>query len=211
MKRILLLLVLFTCGPALAQTSGWYIGGGVGTARADFVRSDFTALAPGAAYSAEDDDVSGRLFGGYRLAPNLAIEAGIASLGSYRHRYISGGDTAVVDFHATAFTVAAAGNLPIASGFSLNGRLGVAFTAAELRERRNDNNLATIPFCPDIWWYRDCASRSTNLYWGLGAQFDIAPRWGIRLDYDNYGEVGAEFETGRADIETMSVNFLWRF
>lgn len=211
MKRILLLLVLFTCGPALAQTSGWYIGGGIGTTRADFVRSDFTALAPAATYSAEDDDVSGRIFGGYRVAPNFAIEAAITSLGSYRHRYTSGADIAVVDYDASALTVAAAGTLPIAGGFSLVGRVGLAFTAAELRERRNDNGLAAIPFCPDSWWYSDCTSRSTNLYWGLGAQFDIGPRWGIRLDYDNYGEVGEEFETGRADIETMSVNFLWRF
>lgn len=211
MKRILVLLVWFGCGPALAQSPGWYVGGGFGTSRADFVRSDFTGLAPGAAYSADDEDVSGRLFGGYRFAPNFALEAGIASLGSYRHRYTAGGDIALVDFDATALTVAAAGNLPIAGGFSLNGRVGLAFTAAELRARRNDNDLATIPFCADIWWYRDCASRSTNLYWGLGAQFDIGPQWGIRLDYDNYGEVGAQFETGRADIETMSVSFLWRF
>lgn len=211
MKRLVLLLVLFGCGPALAQSSGWYFGGGIGTSRADFVRGDFTALAPGATYAADDDDVSGRIFGGYHFAPNIAIEAGIASLGSYRHRYTSGVDIAVLDYDASALTVAAAGKLPIAGGFSLVGRVGVAFTAAELREKRNDNGLAAIPFCPDSWWYSDCTSRSTNLYWGLGAQFDVGQRWGIRLDYDNYGEVGEEFETGRADIETWSVNFLWRF
>jgi opacity protein-like surface antigen len=211
MTRTLLLALLFACGPALAQNPGWYIGGGVGTTRADFVRSDFTALAPGATYTAEDDDVSGRLFGGYRVAPNFAVEVGLASLGSYRHRYSAGGDIAVVDYDASALTVAAAGNLPIAGGFSLNGRVGIAFTAAELRERRNDNSLASVPFCPDSWWYSDCTSQSTNLYWGLGAQFDVTRNWGLRIDYDNYGEVGEEFETGRADIETVSVSFLWRF
>ncbi|MEX2199588.1 MAG: outer membrane beta-barrel protein [Burkholderiales bacterium] len=211
MKRVLLLLVLFTCGPALAQTSGWYFGGGIGITRADFVRSDFTALAPGAAYAADDDDFSGRIFGGYRVAPNFAIEAGSASLGSYRHRYSAGGDIAVLEYDASALTIAAAGKLPIAGGFSLNGRVGIAFTAAELREKRNDNDLASIPFCPDSWWYSDCTSSSTNLYWGLGAQYDVGPRWGIRLDYDNYGEVGEEFETGRAYIETISVSFVWRF
>jgi opacity protein-like surface antigen len=211
MKRILLLLVLFGCGPALAQTSGWYVGGGIGTAKAEFVRGDFTGLAPGATYTADDDDVSGRIFGGYRVAPNFAIEAGLASLGSYRHRYSAGGNMAVIDYDASALTVAAAGNLPIAGGFSLNGRVGIAFTAAELRERRNDGGIAAVPFCPDSWWYSDCTSQSTNLYWGLGAQFDVSRNWGLRIDYDNYGEVGEEFETGRADIETMSVSFVWRF
>jgi hypothetical protein len=211
MKRLVLLLVLFGCGPALAQTSGWYIGGGFGTTRADFVRSDFTAtgLATGT-YAADDDDVAGRIFGGYRVAPNFAVEVGIASLGTYKHRYNNAGNVAVYDYDASALTVAAAAHFPIAGGFSLNGRAGLAFTATELRLRR-DNGTANPPFCPDSWWYSDCSSQSTNLYWGLGAQFDVGPRWGIRLDYDNYGEVGEEFETGRADIETMSVSFVWRF
>ena len=37
------------------------------------------------------------------------------------------------------------------------------------------------------------------------------PRFGIRLDYDNYGKVGQEFETGRAKIEALSANVLFRF
>jgi len=212
MKRFLLLLAWLACGPALAQGgTGWYVGGGIGSAKADFVQSDFTALAPGATYRADDDDIAGRVFGGYRVAPNFAVEFGLASLGQYRHRYTSGADNAVIDYDASALTVAAAANLPLAGGFSLNARAGIAFTYAELRERRNDNSLVDTPFCPDSFWYSDCTSQSTNLYWGLGAQFDITRNWGIRLDYDNYGEVGEEFETGRADIETASVNFVWRF
>lgn len=211
MRKILLAALLFACGPALAQNSNWYIGGGVGFNKADFVRSDFTTtgLATGT-YSADDDTVGGRLFGGYRLAPNWALEVGLASLGRYKHRYDNAGNVAVYDYDASALTVAAAARLPIAGGMSLNGRVGIAFTAAELRLRR-DNGTANPPFCPDSWWYSNCSSRSSNLYWGLGAQFDLSPRWGLRLDYDNYGEVGAQYETGRADIEQVSVNFVWRF
>jgi OOP family OmpA-OmpF porin len=209
MTRTLLLALLFVCGPALAQGTGWYIGGGLGSARADFVRGDFAGFATGT-YSADDDDIAGRVFGGYRVAPNWALEFGIASLGRYKHRYNNAGNVAVYDYEASALTVAAAANLPLAGGLSLNGRFGVAFAAAQLT-LKVDNTTATPPFCPDSWWYSDCASQSTNLYWGLGAQFDIDPRWGIRLDYDNYGEVGEEFETGRADIEVVSVNFVWRF
>lgn len=212
MKKFLLLATWLACGPALAQHgTGWYIGGGVGTTKADFVRSDFTGtgLATGT-YSADDDDVGSRFFGGYRLAPNLAIEGGLAFLGSYKHRFNNGGNVAVYDYSASALTFALAGNVPVAGGLSLNGRIGIAFTGSELRLRR-DNGTAIVPFCPDSWWYTDCASQSTNLYWGVGAQFDVSRNWGIRLDYDNYGEVGEEFETGRADIEQVSVNFVWRF
>lgn len=209
MRKILLAALLLVSAPALAQNSGWYMGGGLGSTKADFVRSDFTGLATGA-YSAEDDDMGSRFFGGYRFTSNLAIEGSLAFLGSYKHRYNNGGNVAVYDYNASALTVALAGSVPVAGGFSLLGRVGIAFTASELDLRRN-NGTATIPFCPDSWWYSDCASQSTNLYWGLGAQLDVGPRWGIRLDYDNYGEVGEEFETGRADIEVWSLNVLYRF
>ena len=209
MRKVLLLVLLFACGPALAQGAGWYIGGGIGSTKADFVRSDFTDFGTGT-HTADDDDVGSRFFGGYRLSPNLAVEGGLAFLGTYKQRYNSSGNIAVYDYNASALTIALAGNLPVAGGLSLNGRVGIAFTAAELRLRRDDGN-ATAPFCPDSWWYSDCVSQSTNLYWGLGAQLDVGPRWGIRLDYDNYGEVGEEFETGRADIEQVSVNVLYRF
>ena len=210
MKKFLLLATWLACGPALAQHgTGWYIGGGLGSTKADFVAGDFATFATGTR-TADDDDVGSRFFGGFRLSPNLAIEGGLAFLGSYKQRYNDGGQIAVYDYNASALTFALAGNVPVAPGFSLNGRFGVAFTAAEMRLRRDDGN-ATPPFCPDSWWYSDCSSQSTNLYWGLGAQFDVSRNWGIRLDYDNYGEVGEEFESGRADIEQVSVNFVWRF
>lgn len=212
MKRFLLLLTWLACGPALAQGggTGWYLGGGFGSTKADFVASDLATLATGARTS-DDDDFGTRFFGGYRLSPNLAVEGGLAFLGSYKHRYNDAGSIAVYDYSASALTFALAGTLPVAGGFSLVARAGVAFTAAQLEERRDDGN-GNLPFCPDDWWwYNGCVSQSTNLYWGLGAQFDVNRNWSIRLDYDNYGEVGEEFETGRADIEQLTVNFVWRF
>lgn len=209
MRKILLLVLVLACGPALAQNSGWYIGGGLGSTKAKFVDSDFGTFATGTR-TADDDDIGSRFFGGYRLSPNLALEGSLAFLGSYKQRYTNGAQISVYDYNASALTFALAGHVPVAPGFSLLGRIGVAFTAAEMRLRRDGGN-ATPPFCPDSWWYSNCSSQSTNVYWGLGAQFDIAPRWSLRLDYDNYGEVGEEFESGRADIEAVSVSFVWRF
>lgn len=204
------LAALLASGTAAAQKAGWYIGGGVGNAKADFVRSDFTGLASGA-YSVDNSEIGARFFAGYRATPNFGVEFGLASFGSYRHTFndpVNG--VAVYDYEASALTVAAAGYLPLGGGFGLNGRAGIAFTAASLDLRR-DNGTATVPFCPDSWWYSDCVSQRTNFYWGLGAQFDFNPRWGMRLDYDNYGEVGEQFETGRADIETLSLSVVYRF
>ncbi len=203
------LAALIASGHAAAQISAWYVGGGLGAAKAKFERSDFTSLETGP-YTADDSDTAARIFGGLRLAPHWALEFGIASLGRYKHRFAAGSGTAVYHYDASAATVAMAANLPLAGGVSFNARLGAAFTVANLR-LAVDNGTARIPSCDSGGWYDECASSKTNAFWGLGAQFDIDPRWGIRLDYDNYGKVGEEFESGRARIETLSANVVLRF
>jgi opacity protein-like surface antigen len=204
------LAALLAAGPAAAQRTGWYIGGGPGQANADFVRSDFSPYLESGTYRADDSDFAPRIFGGIRVAPHLAIEFGLASLGGYKHRFDAPAGVAIYDYTASALTAAVMGNLPLAGGLSVNGRAGVAFTAATLR-LKVDNGTARVPFCDNSWWYNDCTATNTNFYWGLGAQYDFTRNWGMRVDYDNYGEVGQEFETGRADIETWSVNVVYSF
>jgi OmpA-OmpF porin, OOP family len=204
------LAALIAGSPAAAQNSGWYFGGGPGFSKAKFERGDFTGLAAGT-YSVEDTDTAPRIFGGYRIAPNWGVEFGIASLGRFSHRYAGGSGNAVYHYDASAATVALAANLPLGGGVSLNGRLGAAFTAARLGRPSTSGTIATnAPTC-DTTLFDDCTSTKTNFYVGIGAQFDISPRWGVRLDYDNYGKFGEQFETGRAKIEQWSTSVLFRF
>jgi len=204
------LAALLAGGQAAAQNSGWYLGGGLGAANAKFERGDFTGLATGA-YSVDDSDVAPRVFGGYRVAPNWAVEFGVAALGSYRHRFNAGTGTAVYRYDVGAATVAMAAQLPLSGGVAMNGRLGAAFTTTRLRSPTTTGTITTNPPACQNAFFDDCTSTKTNFFWGLGAQFDINPRWGMRVDYDNYGKVGEEFETGRAKIDVWSANVVFRF
>ena len=208
--RTIAVAALLASGQAAAQNSGWYIGGGPGATNAKFERGDFTGLAAGT-YSVDDSDVAPRVFGGYRVAPNWAVEFGIAALGSYKHRFNAGTGTALYRYDVSAATVAMAGKLPLGGGVSLNGRLGAAFTATRLRGPSTSGTIATNPPSCIDFFFDDCTATKTNFLWGLGVQFDLNPRWGMRLDYDNYGEVGEEFETGRAKVESLSANVVFRF
>lgn len=204
------LAALLAAGPAAAQSSGWYIGGGPGFSKAKFERGDFAGLASGT-YSVEDTDTAPRLFGGYRIAPNWGVEFGLVALGHFSHRFAGATGNAVYHYDASAATVAMAVNLPLGGGVSLNGRAGAAFTAARLTRPSTSGTIATNPPACDTTFFDDCTSTRTNLYVGVGGQFDISPRWGVRLDYDNYGKFGEQFETGRAKIEQWSANVLYRF
>lgn len=195
--------------PAAAQNSGWYIGGGPGQTKADFTAGDFASLATGT-YSADDSDIGLRFFGGYRITPNWGVEFGFTTFGTFKQRFDNSGSVAVYNYDASALTAALAVHLPLGGGVSVNGRAGLAFAAANLN-LAVDNGTATPRYCDNDWWYDDCTSVDTNLFWGLGLQFDINPRWGIRLDYDNYGTVGEQYESGRADLEQWSLNVLFNF
>jgi opacity protein-like surface antigen len=204
------LAALLATAPAAAQNSGWYIGGGGAMTNAKFTQGDFTGLAAGA-FSADDSEFAPRFFGGYRVTPHWGVEFGLTGLGNYNLRYNNGaGGTAVYEYAAAALTVALTARLPLTPSVALTGRAGLAFTGASLDLKVN-NGTATPRFCSDSWYYSDCASASTNLYWGVGGQFDITPRWALRLDYDNYGEVGDEFESGRAKIDTVSLSVQFAF
>lgn len=207
------LAALLACGQAAAQNSGWYVGGGSGSSRAKFERADFVGLSTGA-YSVDDSDVAPRMFGGYRIAPNWAVEFGVTAIGRFEHRFNDGANgRAVFHYDASAATVAIAGKLPLGGGLSLNGRLGAAFTAARIRLASATGNVATTLISQGWGGFfdDDRTATRTNVLWGAGAQYDITPRWGLRLDYDNYGKIGDEFETGRAKAEAWSANVVFRF
>jgi opacity protein-like surface antigen len=206
------LAALIAGGPAAAQNSGWYLGGGPSASKADFEPAYFDALVPGATRSSDDADVAPRVFGGYRISSNWGVEFGLTVLGRFKHRYNAGASgNAVFNWDASAATAALAGSLPLGAGLSLNGRLGVALTAARIELSSATGTVATNLIASGWGFFSDRTAGESNLYWGAGVQYDINPRWGVRLDYDNYGKVGDTIETGRAKMDAWSANVLFRF
>jgi len=110
------LAALLASGQAAAQSSGWYVGGGPSASRAKFERADFVGLSTGA-YSVDDSDVAAKAFGGYRIAPNWAVEFGVTAIGRFEHHFNDGANgRAKFRYDASAATVAIAGKLPLGGG-----------------------------------------------------------------------------------------------
>ncbi|MGH8688675.1 MAG: outer membrane beta-barrel protein [Burkholderiales bacterium] len=198
--------------PAAAQNSGWYIGGGIGESHADFERADFASLTNLPYTSADSSSTGAKIFGGYRLSPNVGVEFGFATLGQFKHRYgTSGASNATFNYDANALSVGVVGVLPLgSSGVSLMARGGAALMYTRLSAASTQGVVFSTRFCSTTY-SDDCVSTKLNLTWGVGAQFDINPRWGLRFDYDDYGKAGDEFETGRATLDLWSMNVLFRF
>ena len=171
--------------PAAAQDSGGYVGLSIGQA----TQHDSCAGVP-AGVSCDDKDSAWRIFGGYQVNKNFAVELGYANLGEAS---ASGfGITASVE--ASAFDVVAVGILPFTNEFSAYGKLG--FYRADLEGRSNVGISAD--------------ESNTGLTFGLGLRYDFTKNIGARLEWSRYASVGSD-DFGETDIDLVSLGVVFKF
>jgi OmpA-OmpF porin, OOP family len=209
---------------ANAAEEGFYIGlqGGQATAdidqdELDFIVEDafFSAGAPiiNGSSSLEDSDTTWSVFGGYRLNPYLAIEAGYLDLGTSEYRaegfvdppgpVTSMSANASIDFSSSGFTTAVVGSIPLAESFDLHGKLGIFFSDTEFEIGVGVDGESGSPF--------RVSGTDTDIYYGAGASWFIGSNWTLGLDYLLYKDVGNEDDTGETDLDSVTLQASYRF
>lgn len=144
--RLVLAAALLMGTLGAAQAEGFYAGANLGA-------PDWRSGVNGV-----DDNshgVTGKLYGGYQITPNIAVEGGYQALGHI--------DDGVGEARGHGVFVDAVGSLPVAPQWSLIGRAGVA---------HGDINTS----------YGDDTSSGVRL--GVGAQYDITPTVALRGEYE---------------------------
>jgi OOP family OmpA-OmpF porin len=186
--------------PALAQmsTSNLYAGASIGQAKAKD--------ACEGASSCDDKDTAWRVFLGYQFTPNIAVEAGYADLGKATASgsvFVPGVGTVAADakFESTAWDLVAVGMLPLASQFSLYGKLGLYYGEVKASGSGTVGGI-TVPVSDK--------DTTTDLTFGIGAGWDINRNFGIRAEYQKYKDMGGS-NTGKSDIDVLSIGALYRF
>jgi|CXWL01.1.fsa_nt_gi hypothetical protein len=131
-----------------------------------------------------------RFSGGYHVNSTVDVEAS----------YSKNGDSTITDSTGASATLSASslqfavvGNLPMNPEFNFIGKLGFANNTADL-----STNIG----------FSDSVS-STNLMFGLGVQYNLNSRTGIRVLYDNYGKVGGS--NGTAEGSDITIGLAYTF
>lgn len=93
------------------------------------------------------------------------------------------------NYNFATFAVARA---PITHGFSLHGRVGYDMRQLRVNAKAKDGRTATV------------SGNFKGLAYGVGAEYDIAPRSGIRVDVTRY-------ENNIGSIESISASFKRKF
>jgi opacity protein-like surface antigen len=133
--------------------------------------------------------------GGYHFSPNLAIEAGTfatyddSPMVSETGRQVS---------EQKVFGVSAVGTYPLNKYFDLFGKFGW-------------NTITTSQTLNRLTGPTSSSATTTNLTYGLGAQYNISAHFGIRVQYESLGKSKLDSAATGADTSRSTIGVVYNF
>lgn len=202
----LLALALIASQFAMAADAGWYGGLSAGQTRADVDDEKIIARLLGSGFRSAtltefEKDVGYKLFLGFQLNDNLAIEGGAFTLGEFGYMAEM---VPIATMRGNArmmgVNVDLVGMLPLGEKFTLIGRVGAIY--AQTRDQFSGGGPIIInPFNAD---------KSEGSYkYGAGLQYEYNPQLALRLEAERYRVDDAIGSDG--DIDMVSLGFIYRF
>lgn len=196
----------------MAQSApGWYIGGNLGSTRADFNNDTINRDLAGKGFvvnSTTTDNTSngGKIFGGYQLTPNFAVEGGYFDLGrySYGSNVTRPGSILPGSFNGSTrvqgLNLDLVGMLPVTDRFSVLGRVGAAYA----QNRGSFSSSGIVPLN-----LSNPRRNDTNLKVGLGVQYAITEALAVRAEIERYRI--SDPIRNRANIDMASLGLVYNF
>ena len=198
--------VASSCVLAQDSTTGPYIGANIGATRAKFNNDSANSALTGQGLTVtsrtEDNSSNGyKLFGGYQLNRNFAVEGGYFDLGRFNYGInTSPLGTFASDTRVRGLNLDLVGLLPVTDQFSVFGRVGAAYAQSRGSFTRTGalplNNAST-------------SRNDTNLKLGLGLQYAITEALAVRAEVERYRI--SDPVRNRGHIDMASIGLVYRF
>jgi opacity protein-like surface antigen len=191
MKLSIATISLLSALSATASAEGYYFAATVGQTYSNLCPST-NKLQYGCANSGD----AGEITGGYTINPNLGAEISYKILGTYAayDGNSSGTDGAATSYtKAGGFAVTAVGNYEIYKNISLIGKFGIA------------DIMITQPSLAGTH-----TATNTNIFYGLGLQYDFTKSVAGRAVWENLGSVG-NADTGETRMSMLTGGLVFKF
>lgn len=192
---------------AAAADGGWYGGLGLGRSSNRFDIGNFSSGVAGVRESQHRNDSGFKVFGGYQFDPYFGVEGGYADLGKFSYDY-SGTTSATSHYKVHAWSLAATGTAPLGQGFSMFGKLGVALTHAA---DSLDDSGGLLAGSSRAALLGSGSHNRTSAMWGAGLEYAFNRTYSLRGEYEDYGWVGDQGNSGRARDAMWSVGLKMKF
>jgi hypothetical protein len=191
MKLSIVIIGLLSALTATASAEGYYFVAAVG--------QTYSNLCPSTnklQYGCSNTGDAGEFAAGYTINPKLGVEVSYKILGTYAayDNSSSGTDGAATsNTKAGAFAATAVGNYEIYKNLSLIGKLGIADIMIN-QPSQNGTHTAT----------------NTNIFYGLGIQYDFTKSVAGRAIWENLGSVG-NADTGESRMSMLSAGLVFKY
>lgn len=187
MRKITIAILLLTFAATPAMADGFYGALDLGQSSG----KDFCTGLPAGVTGCKDTGTLFRGAVGTQITPMWGAEV---SYGSYGKESAGTGFGLSVDWETSGLQISGTGTFPVADAFSLIGKLGVART--DLKLTGGGGSISET---------------STNLAFGIGAQYDFTKSVAIRAQYEDLGTVGNDNTTGTYKITLLSAGVVLKF
>ena len=188
------------------STTGPYLGANLGTTRAQFNNDSINSTLAGQGFTVnsrtEDNRSTGyKLFGGYQLNRNFAVEGGYFDLGRFNYSLNTTPlGTFAADTRVRGLNLDLVGILPFNDQFSVFGRVGAAY--AQSRSNFARTGAQTLTSAPT-------SRNDTNLKVGVGMQYALTEALAVRAELERYRI--SDPVRNRGNIDMASVGLVYRF
>ena len=205
-KLSLLTLAILASTCALADDSYGYVGANLGRSRANIDDARITAGLAGTGLtttSISDDsrDTGYKIYGGYQVNKNFAVEAGYFDLGRFGFNATTvPTGTLSGNIRLRGLNLDAVGFLPFTDKFSAFGRLGVNY--AQARDAFAGTGIVNVINA-------NPHQNAFNPTLGLGLQYAFSESFALRAELERHRISDAV--GNRGDVDLASVGLVYRF
>ena len=191
---------------AVADDTAWYGGVNIGGSKSKIDNARITSSLLGSGFAAssisnDDHDSGYKLFGGYKVNRNFALEGGYFDLGRFGFSATTvPAGTLNGNIKLKGLNLDGVGILPINEKFSALGRVGVNY--AEAKDSFSGTGAVNV-LNPNP------SKREANYKFGAGLQYDFTKSLGMRAEAERYRINDAVGNKG--DIDLLSLGLVYRF
>ncbi len=185
-------------------TSNWYGGLNIGQTHESINDGAIATdeMGGGLTSLTDDDRDNGyKLFAGYQLNDNFAVEAGYFDLGQFGSRAVKGQEGSLKTRAKTrGFNIDLVGSLPMTEKLSAFARAGAHYYEAKDRFQGGDGYVVSD---------QHRRERDFDIKWGGGLQYDFTQKFAMRLEAERYAINDVMGNNGK--ISMYSLGAIYRF
>ena len=182
------------------ETPGFYLGGSLGGTRSHFNNDAYNNRAVSSGFTVnssrvDNKDTGGKVFGGYQLNPNFAVEGGYFDLGRHSYSGTTSGGAYSGNTRSHGLNLDLVGTLPVTDRLSVLGRIGAIYA-----KTRDSSSSA---FAPPSTANR--SSNDTSMKYGVGLQYAITDALSLRGELERYHRINGPIRRGNVDMASIGL------